>query len=105
VLLVACTCTNVPGCRLSAMRQERSNETDPYLLDTEDDDVDDDSNSSSSVSGDCNWKVLTGIFIIQVCSCTIENQNNTSYISRRNIQFIDFAFHGLSCSRSIYKTL
>jgi hypothetical protein len=106
VLFVACTCTNVPVRRLSAMRQRRTYETEPYLLETEDDDDDDDDNSSSSSeSRNCNWKVLTGIFIIQVCSCTSEYQNDSSYLSRRNIQAIDFAFHGFSCSQSIYKTL
>jgi hypothetical protein len=109
VLLVACPCTNVPVSRLSAMRQRRTYETDPYLLETEDDDDDDDddddNSSSSSESRNCNWKVLTGIFIIQVCFRTSEDQNDTSHIARMNTQAIDFAFHGFSCSQSIYKTL
>jgi len=90
VLLVACPCTNIPVRRISAMRQRRTYETDPYLLEKDDDDDDDDdyddeddNSSSSSESRKCNWKVLTGIFIIQVCSCTSEDQNDTSYISRR----------------------
>lgn len=60
-------CTNFPGRRLSAMRERRFYDTDPHLLDTDDDDdVDgDDNSSSSSELGECNWKVLTGVFIIQ----------------------------------------
>lgn len=100
MLLVAWTCTNVPVRKLSAMRQQRTHETDPYLLEKVDDnDDDEDKSSSSSEYGKWNWKVLTGIFIIQVCSCTSEYQNVTSYIPRRNIQAIDFAFRVFSCSQ------
>jgi hypothetical protein len=82
------------------MRQQRTDETDPYLLEKEDDDDDDDDyNISSSESMNCNWKILTGIFVIQVCSLTSEDQNDTSYISRRNIQAIEFAFRGFACSQ------
>jgi len=71
VLLVASTGTNVPVRTLSTMRQRRNHETDPYLLETEaddddDDDDDEDNSSSSSEYRKCKWKVLIGIFIIQL---------------------------------------
>jgi len=83
------------------MRQRRTHETDPYLMETddEDDDDDEDNSSSSSEYRKFNWKVLTGTFIIQVCSCTSEVQNVTSYITRKNIQSIDFVFGVFSCSQ------
>ena len=85
------------------MRERRFYEADPHLLDKDDDD-DDDNSSSSSEPGECNWKVLTGVFIIQVCSCSSWNQNYTSYLSRSEIQAIKFVFHGFSWIQSIYKS-
>jgi hypothetical protein len=72
------------------MRQRRNYKTDESLLDEEDDDDDDDDDddcsSASSEAGNCNWKVLTGIFIIQVCSSASETQNHANDLSRSNIE-------------------
>ena len=72
------------------MRQRRNYETDEYLLDEEDDD--DDNISSSSEAEKCNWKVLTGIFIIQVCPSASETQNYAIDLPLRVTEAIDVAF-------------
>jgi len=45
------------------MTERRLSETDGFLLDEENDDV----SSTNSESENCNWTILTGTFIIQVC--------------------------------------
>jgi hypothetical protein len=80
------------------MRQRRNSDTDDQLLDEKDGD----NSSSSSEPGNCNWKVLTGIFIVQVRSSASKPQNYVRGVLERNTEVGGLLF---SCSQSLYKIL